>query len=206
MNRKQFVFLSSSSLNIQQSKDVMEISLDSIVNLSIKKGWLFHSLVIEAEEQYFVLKGYRQSDLLNFNHGVVTALLELISNSDKWQAYQQSLDKLVAKNIYLSSYEWEPIAEIYKLVCKLQNLGISSEQLVSPLQKQVFEEAKLLPAETISELGRSLHNKQVTPLLVNKYKKFFDEVVKNPLTDKQRVACVVNDDHTVVVNKYWPRF
>ncbi|WP_305368932.1 UvrD-helicase domain-containing protein [Photobacterium leiognathi] len=198
-NRKQFVFLSSSSLNIQQSKDVMEISLDSIVNLSTKKGWLFHSLVIEAEEQYFVLKGYRQSDLLNFNHGVVTALLELISNSDKWQAYQQSLDKLVAKNIYLSSYEWEPIAEIYKLVCKLQNLGISSEQLVSPLQKRVFEEAKSLPEETISELGRSLHNKQVTPLLVNKYKKFFDEVEKNPLTDKQRVACVVNDDHTLVI-------
>ncbi len=198
-HRKQIVFLSSSSLNIQQSKDIIEISLDSLVNLSIQKGWLFHSLVIEADEQYFILKGYRHSDLLSFTHGVVATLLELISNSDKWQAYQQSLDKLDAKNVYLSSYEWEPIAAIYSLVCKLQNLGISSEQLVSPLQKQVFEEAKLLPAETISELGRSLHNKQVILLLVNKYKKFFDEVEKNPLTDKQRVACVVNDDHTLVI-------
>ena len=53
-NRKQFVFLSSSSLNIQQSKDVIEISLDSLVNLSIKKGWLFHSLVIEAENHNVV--------------------------------------------------------------------------------------------------------------------------------------------------------
>lgn len=198
-NRKQFVFLSSSSLNIQQSKDVIEISLDSLVNLSIKKGWLFHSLVIEAENHNVVLKGYRESDLMNFNHGVMNALLEIISNSDKWQLYQQSLDKLDAKNIYLSSYEWQPITLVYKLVCKLQNLGISSEQLVSPLQKQVFEEAKSLPVETISELGRSLHNKQVTPLLVNKYKNFFDEVEKNPLTDKQRVACVVNDDHTLVI-------
>ncbi|MEC6881862.1 UvrD-helicase domain-containing protein [Photobacterium piscicola] len=198
-NRKQFVFLSSSSLNIQQSKNVIEISLDSLVNLSIKKGWLFHSLVIEAEDQHVVLKGYRQSDLLTFNQCIVTALLEIISNSNKWQLYQQSLDKLDAKNIYLSSYEWQPIALVYQLVSKLQSLGISSEQLVSPLQKQVFEEAKSLPVETISELGRSLHNKQVTPLLVNKYKNFFDEVEKNPLTDKQRVACVVNDDHTLVI-------
>ncbi|WP_318489458.1 UvrD-helicase domain-containing protein [Photobacterium leiognathi] len=198
-NRKQFVFLSSSSLNIKQSKDLIEITLDSIVNLSIKKGWLFHSLVIESENHNVVLRGYRESDLLNFNHGVVKALLEIISNSDKWQLYRQSLDKLEAKNIYLSSYEWEPIAAIYSLVCKLQNLGISSEQLMNPLQKCVFEEAKSLPEETISELGRSLHNKQVTPLLVNKYKKFFDEVEKNPLTDKQRVACVVNDDHTLVI-------
>ncbi|SKA44801.1 UvrD-helicase domain-containing protein [Photobacterium toruni] len=198
-NRKQFVFLSSSSLNVQQSKNVIEISLDSLVNLSIKKGWLFHSLVIEAEDQHVVLKGYRQSDLLTFNQCIVTALLEIISNSNKWQLYQQSLDKLDAKNIYLSSYEWQPIALVYQLVSKLQNLGISSEQLVSPLQKQVFEEAKLLLKETISELGRDLHNKLVTPLLVNKYKKFFDEVEKNPLTDKQRVACVVNDDHTLVI-------
>ena len=198
-NRKQFVFLSSSSLNIQQSKDVIEISLDSLVSLSIKNGWLFHSLVIEAENHNVVLKGYRQSDLLIFNHGVVTALLEIISNSDKWQLYQQSLDKLDAKNIYLSSYEWQPIALVYQLVSKLQGLGITSQQLVSPLQKRVFEEAKSLPKETISELGRDLHNKQVTPLLVNQYKKFFDKVEKNPLTNKQRVACVVNDDHTLVI-------
>lgn len=88
---------------------------------------------------------------------------------------------------------------VYQLVCKLQKLGISVDQLASPLHKKVFDQAKLLSAESISELGRGMHNQQVAPLLVNKYKVFFDEIGKNPLTDKQRMACVTNDDHNLVI-------
>ena len=114
-NRKQFVFLSSSSLNIKQSKDLIEITLDSIVNLSIKKGWLFHSLVIESENHNVVLRGYRESDLLNFNHGVEKALLEIISNSDKsvflyeGQIYNKPITRSEAQkaldNIYKCRYD-----------------------------------------------------------------------------------------------------
>ncbi len=48
-------------MNVQQSKDEIEIPLDSFVSLSIKKGWLHHSLVIEAENDSVVLNGYLQS-------------------------------------------------------------------------------------------------------------------------------------------------
>lgn len=36
-------------------------------------------------------------------------------------------------------------------------------------------------------------------MLASKFKVFFDEVEKNPLTDKQRIACVTNDDHNLVI-------
>ncbi|MGF1905117.1 UvrD-helicase domain-containing protein [Aliivibrio salmonicida] len=198
--KNQFVDLSPTSLRLEQSKGIVELPLDSLINLSIEKGVFFHRLVIETEDNgVVVLKGYRQLDLMIFTQKTVDSLLVLIASSDKWQKYQESLQMLNTKSCYLSSYEWKPIALVYQLMCKLQNLGISSQQLTNPLHKQVFEDAKALSVESISELGRNLHNEQVTPLLVSKYKTFFDEVEKNPLTDKQRVACVTNDDHTLVI-------
>ena len=198
--KKQVVDLSSTSLKVNQSQSAIEIPLDTLVNLSIEKGMFFYRLIIESEgNDVVILKGYRKSELMNFTQKTTDSLLLLVASSDRWQSYQQSLETLNAKGCYLSSYEWQPIAVVYQLVCKLQKLGISVDQLASPLHKKVFDQAKLLSAESISELGRGMHNQQVAPLLVNKYKVFFDEIEKNPLTDKQRMACVTNDDHNLVI-------
>ncbi|PST95669.1 DNA helicase UvrD [Photobacterium iliopiscarium] len=198
--KKQVVDLSSTSLKVNQSQSAIEIPLDTLVNLSIEKGMFFYRLIVESEgNDVVILKGYRKSELMNFTQKTTDSLLLLVASSDRWQSYQQSLETLNAKGCYLSSYEWQPIAVVYQLVCKLQNLGISVDQLASPLHKKVFDQAKLLSAESISELGRGMHNQQVAPLLVNKYKVFFDEIEKNPLTDKQRMACVTNDDHNLVI-------
>ena len=198
--KKQVVDLSSTSLKVNQSQSAIEIPLDTLVNLSIEKGMFFYRLIVESEgNDVVILKGYRKSELMNFTQKTTDSLLLLVASSDRWQSYQQSLETLNAKGCYLSSYEWQPIAVVYQLVCKLQKLGISVDQLASPLHKKVFDQAKLLSAESISELGRGMHNQQVAPLLVNKYKVFFDEIEKNPLTDKQRMACVTNDDHNLVI-------
>ena len=198
--KKQVVDLSSTSLKVNQSQSAIKIPLDTLVNLSIEKGMFFYRLIVESEgNDVVILKGYRKSELMNFTQKTTDSLLLLVASSDRWQSYQQSLETLNAKGCYLSSYEWQPIAVVYQLVCKLQNLGISVDQLASPLHKKVFDQAKLLSAESISELGRGMHNQQVAPLLVNKYKVFFDEIEKNPLTDKQRMACVTNDDHNLVI-------
>ncbi|UOE85037.1 UvrD-helicase domain-containing protein [Vibrio splendidus] len=198
--KNQSVVLSPTNIRLEYSPQSLEILLDSLVNISIEKGLFFHRLVIETEDNgVVVLKGYRQSDLMEFTQKTIDSLLLLIASSDRWLAYQDSLAKLHARSCYLSSYEWRPIASAYQLVCKLQNLGISPDQLTSPLHRSVYEEAKSLSSESVSELGRNLHNEQVTPLLVSKYKRFFDEVEKNPLTDKQRIACVTNDDHNLVI-------
>ncbi|MGV2989368.1 UvrD-helicase domain-containing protein [Vibrio sp. E150_011] len=198
--KNQSIVLSSTSIRLENASQNLELPLDSLVNISIEKGLFFHRLVIETEDNgVVVLKGYRQSDLMDFTQKTIDSLLLLIASSDRWLAYQDSLAKLHARSCYLSSYEWRPIALVYQLVCKLQNLGISPDQLTSPLHRSVYEEAKSLSSESVSELGRNLHNEQVTPLLVSKYKRFFDEVEKNPLTDKQRIACVTNDDHNLVI-------
>ena len=198
--KKQVVDLSSTSLKVNQSQSAIKIPLDTLVNLSIEKGMFFYRLIVESEgNDVVILKGYRKSELMNFTQKTTDSLLLLVASSDRWQSYQQSLETLNAKGCYLSSYEWQPIAVVYQLVCKLQKLGISVDQLASPLHKKVFDQAKLLSAESISELGRGMHNQQVAPLLVNKYKVFFDEIEKNPLTDKQRMACVTNDDHNLVI-------
>ncbi|OBU41592.1 hypothetical protein CTM76_13780 [Photobacterium phosphoreum] len=198
--KKQVVDLSPTSLKVKQSQSEIDIPLDTLINLSIEKGIFLYRLIVESEgNDVVILKGYRKSELMNFTQKTTDSLLLLVVSSDRWQSYQQSLEALNTKCCYLSSYEWQPIAVVYQLVCKLQNLGISADHLSNPLHKQVFEQAKLLSAESISELGRGIHNQQVAPLLASKFKVFFDEVEKNPLTDKQRIACVTNDDHNLVI-------
>ncbi|MFW8632091.1 UvrD-helicase domain-containing protein [Vibrio natriegens] len=199
-NKSQLVTLSSTSIRLEQLNEVLELPLDSLSNVTIEKGWFFHRLILETEDsRVFILRGYRQSDLKRFTQTMIGSLLSLVAGSDRWMTYQASLGKMKGNDYYLSSSEWRPIAAVYQLVCKFQNLGISSDQLSNPIQRKVFEQAKTLTGESVSELGRNLHNEQVTPLLVDKYKYFFDEIEKNPLTDKQRIACVTNDDHNLVI-------
>ena len=121
-NKNHSVVLSPTNIRLEYSPKSLEILLDSLVNISIEKGLFFHRLVIETEDNgVVVLKGYRQSDLMEFTQKTIDSLLLLIASSDRWLAYQDSLAKLHARSCYLSSYEWRPIALVYQLVCKLQN-------------------------------------------------------------------------------------
>ncbi|PSU67218.1 hypothetical protein C9J20_02225 [Photobacterium phosphoreum] len=131
--KKQVVDLSPTSLKVKQSQSEIDIPLDTLINLSIEKGIFLYRLIVESEgNDVVILKGYRKSELMNFTQKTTDSLLLLVVSSDRWQSYQQSLEALNTKCCYLSSYEWQPIAVVYQLVCKLQNLGISADHLSNP--------------------------------------------------------------------------
>ena len=199
-NRRQVVELTSTTLRLEIGSVTKELSLDTITNLSTYHHFFSEHLeILVGDGQRFVLKGYRSKELQSFNRSFINQLLMLVASSERWQAYEAALDTRNLESKYLSSYEWLPIATAFQLIQKLSNLGITESQLTTPLQKRVFELAYGLSEDSVSELGRNLHNKNVTPKLVEKYAGFFDAVEKNPLTSKQRLACVTNDDHTLVI-------
>ncbi|MDG1816392.1 MAG: UvrD-helicase domain-containing protein [Glaciecola sp.] len=194
------VELDSTNIIVNRNDVIVEFGLDELKTITVTKGWIFGSIVIASDSQHeLVLKGYSSESLNAFKQKVIKTLQSLIASSDTWKGFQRSLEQKNNRNVYLSSFEWLPIAQVHKLVVKLSGLGIKVEQLESPLHKDVFKQAENLTAEDVSELGRELHNQSVVSILLSKYSDFFDTVEKLPLTDKQRLACVTNDDHNLVI-------
>jgi DNA helicase-4 len=194
------VELSSTDIVIDKGGVETHISLNDIELFEIRKGWFSNRLIIQcAGESLFVLRGYKSEQLNKFKSQFIESLLALVASSERWRFFQTSMEQLVNRDVYLSSYEWEPIAQLHKLVAKFTQLRINVSQLINPIHKAVFEQAQKLSSDDVSELGRELHNQSVVPILLDKYKVFFETVEKLPLTEKQRVACVTNDDHNLVI-------
>lgn len=194
------VVLDSTQIIISKNGKSHVLSLNDIEQFEIQSGWFTDALLLCAENQLpMVLKGYKSTELNGFKQQFIQSLLRLVASSERWQHYQTSIEKLTNRDIYLSSSEWQPIAELYLLVTKFSNLGVNTSQLTNPVHRQVFSKAQKLSKQDVSELGRELHNQSVVPVLLVRYKQFFDTVEKLPLTEKQRIACVTNDDHNLVI-------
>ncbi|TRX53470.1 UvrD-helicase domain-containing protein [Thalassomonas sp. M1454] len=194
------VELDSTQISVTKNGTLTQISLNDVSHIEVKEGWLSSQLVISIDDQpHIVLKGYSSTTLNEFTQQAIQHLIALLATSDRWHAFEQSLDMLKNREVYLSSSEWQPIADLHLLVTKFSRLGIRPEELTNPLQQQVFQRAQALSKQDVSELGRELHNQMVVPILLEKHSVFFDTVEKMPLTDKQRIACVTNDDHNLVI-------
>ncbi|MCK8102402.1 UvrD-helicase domain-containing protein [Pseudoalteromonas sp. 2CM36K] len=194
------IALDNTSIGIVNNGISSQISINDVEQISIHKGLLSSDLVIMASEtKPLIFKGYRSNQLNEFKNNFIQALLAFVASSEKWKAFEKSLENRKNKDVYLSSYEWQPLAQLHQLVTRFLDLGINPELLKTDTQRAVFKQAQTLSKNDVSELGRELHNQNVVPVLVDKYKGFFDTVEKLPLTEKQRIACVTNDDHNLVI-------
>lgn len=198
--RRQIVELTPTSLRLEVGSIAKELSLETITKLNIHHCFFSDHLEILVDDgQTFRLKGYRYKELKSFNQAFIEELVTLIAPNDRWEAFETALSSRNLKNTYFSSYEWRPITTAFHLINKLSNFGITESHLDTYLQKRVYELTRNLSEDSVSEEGRNFHNKKVTSILVEKYECFFDSIEKNPLTSKQRVACVTDDDHTLVI-------
>ena len=194
------VTLENSQIAIAINGQQQRVSLNDIDALTIKKDFFSSRLVIAVEGQNdVVLKGYNSSNLNTFTQQTIQHLLVLVAASERWRVFERSLDMVKTREVYLSSNQWQPIAELYLLKTKFFKLGISLDRLTNPLHQRLLASAKMLSENSVSELGRELHNQSVVPVLLSKYERFFDTIEKLPLTDKQRIACVTDDDHNLVI-------
>lgn len=194
------VKLDSTNITITKKGNTLNLPLNEIDLFDIQKGWFSDRLVIGCDNQIpIVLKGYKSELLNTFKQHFIQSLLALIATSERWQIFQTSIEQFASLDVYLSSSEWLPIAQLHQLVSRFTGLGIDASQLTNLVHQTVFEQAKKLSKEDVSELGRELHNQSVVPILLKKHADFFDSVEKLPLTEKQRIACVTNDDHNLVI-------
>jgi len=194
------VELDGTEIIITKNDSTSHLPLNDIEQFDIHQGWFSDRLVISCDNQSPIeLKGYNSEELNKFKQQFIQSLLALVASSERWQMFQTSIEQLVNRDVYLSSGEWQPIAQLHQLVSKFTHLGINVSQLTNAVHRAVFIHAQKLSKEDVSELGRELHNQTVIPILLNKYAEFFDTVEKLPLTEKQRIACVTNDDHNLVI-------
>ena len=194
------VKLDNTNLFITQNGKALNFHLNDIEQFDIQKGWFSNRLMITSINQTpIVLKGYKSEQLKQFKQQFIQSLLALVATSERWKSFQKSLEQFAHRDVYLSSFEWQPIAQLHELVSRFTGLGIDAAQLTNKLHQTLFESAQALSKEAVSELGRELHNQSVVPILLKKYAEFFDSVEKLPLTEKQRIACVTNDDHNLVI-------
>ncbi|PKH03097.1 DNA helicase UvrD [Psychromonas sp. MB-3u-54] len=194
------VKLDSTSIIITQNGQKTHLPLNDIGQFDIQQGWFSDRLVVACDNQTpIVLKGYKSELLNSFKQNFIQSLLTLVAASERWQLFQTSIEQFTNRDVYLSSVGWLPIAQLHQLVSRFTGLGIDAAQLTNAAHQTVFEQAQKLSKDDVSELGRELHNQSVVPILLKKYTDFFDSVEKLPLTEKQRIACVTNDDHNLVI-------
>lgn len=191
---------------------VIHVPLENITKLNIKSSGFSSELHINyTGTSFLVLKGYNSEQLKQFKAQFIQLLLKLVASSERWKRFQTSLEQRNNHNVYLSSTQWQPIAELHQLITRFSKLGITSEHFTNEIpneisnetfneiHRKVFIQAQTLSSADVSELGRKLHNQSVVPRLLAKYKTFFDTIEKLPLTENQRIACVTNDDHNLVI-------
>jgi len=198
--KKQQVVLDTTHIKILHNGRLFELPLAKLNQLEHQSGWLSHRITLATDEvPSLTLNGYSSENLQAFSQQVISALLALMASSERWQYFEKSLIQRENKEHYLSSAEWRPIAELYQLSIQFLSLGIDLHRIDEAMHRKVLIRAQKLTAADVSELGRQLHNQQVVPVLLEKYAEFFDTIEKRPLTDNQRLACVTNDDHNLVV-------
>lgn len=191
--------ISDSLLSFQRNHHQFDFKLEELTELRIKKGCFFSKLIIiNGDHKCFVLKGYKNDQLQLFKQRAQQKIVNLISQSDCWQRFELAIERYGSNAVYFSSYQWQPLVELSQLFTRLEPLGLNSEHFTDPSQKYLLKLAKIFTSDRVSDLGRRAHNKNVVVELLNRYKPFFDRIEKMPLTNKQRIACLTDDDHTLV--------
>lgn len=197
---KQVVTLEPESILLEFNQQLIQFDYANIKSITVKKGWWFSSICIALNnDNELVLDGYLYSALCAFRANILRRVLNYYNESLYWQGYLSTLRCLESKQHYFSSYEWQPLVELYSLATQFTSLNIKANDIKHPLANQVFALAKKVNLSEISETARAAHNQLVVAKLLAKNKAFFDVIEKQKLTENQRQACVTNDEHTLVI-------
>ncbi len=197
---KQTVSLTDHALAVQFNQDTGYIGIHQIRQLDVKKGWWFAQLqIINEKNETLILKGYLARELETFKMALINKLVERYSDERIWQRFLDCIVKIEYKQTFFSSYEWQPWVDLNALAVQFSKLGIEPEDINLPLASLVFRRAALLKIQGSSQAHREQVNQQAVAVLLKQHSGFFDSVEKMPLTDKQRLACVTNDDHNLII-------
>ncbi|WP_017444967.1 UvrD-helicase domain-containing protein [Gayadomonas joobiniege] len=192
--------LTSDAILIDKNNQVREIPLDQINKIHVTKGWWFSRLHINSlERQTYVCKGYLYTDLLAFHQQTIQHLIASVADNDRWQWFYQQMLGHKSAQYYYSSYEWQNIQQLKTLAAEFNKLGVTEHDFKLLMHREIFLYANQLTKASVSEAGRAQHNQRVVQNLLQRDAPFFAKLNQHPLTPAQQLACVNNNDHTLVV-------
>ena len=158
----------------------------------LSEGFLFSKLVIDRQESLF----------LRFLTKKNARLIQSQIAANWFKSKHTEFDRV-------SNQLFTILHSSYIRSSKLDKIREQLESAVDAFEQ--FNPKELVPSQVarpyiyLLELRRNLHShveqaraKYVENEVLN-HKKFFDEVESNPLTSKQKIACVVDDDQNLVL-------
>lgn len=206
---QQSVILHQKKLAVRydQQSEAIEIFSDNskqifpflqIEHIQHKEGIFWSSLSLKAlDKRECHIKGLPKSKTRKFFHSLESAY-ELY-----WKEFLQSNDRLIQHLANQASdfdagkfFVSDSMAQ--KIISEIKRLGFPLPLPINILNDRQRQDIQILN-RFINNFDRQRINQKFIPLELERFKTFFDNIEANPLTEKQRLAVIVNEDANLVV-------
>lgn len=193
--------LNADDVSLDHLSNTLRISFDQIEGIVMEKGWLGHAVKIHLPKTVKTISGLSQRNAFELQEGLEAARIYWWKKVlEKFKADIERIHSEVAALKQPSHYARHSI---------VSGLATAANHLLSnfpnsyPDQITSLEPVHLLNAikefAADPEGARSHANSIFVPKELKKSKTLFDTIESNPLTDDQRKAVVIDEDHNLVV-------
>lgn len=176
--------------NQQKSK----VSFSEVIHLPTHSWLFFHSLEFKTSKGVFKLRGLSKTQALAAKKQIDTYWY--LSRVGQVQTWLDEVKEKLHQSHYLRSSQWLVLQQRMEAdtawLPALPPAGLLEANI-----DQIFSHAHELLSQPIKFLNES-RARHVTQQL-QCYRDLFDTIESMPLTDKQRLACVVDDDNNLVL-------
>lgn len=168
---------------------------------SLSRGVFWHGVRISTVAGDYHFKGFQKNEVGLWMQFVQKQLETSLS---------KQIDTLLPEIERLNSQKlaWKPASK-YLRTSEIQNWTISTQQVLKPFRSELLHSfISQTERKKINQLYRDLktvsewhqrHNQKFIKQELSKYESFFDQIAGHPMTDKQRIACIVNEDHNLIL-------
>ena len=179
---------------IDQKSSSLKIPFEEVKSLAIKKGIIWNTFLLQLRDGHvYTLDGFKKSQTASFHLAFKDAFAQHYYLA-QYKKAQQVLGIVPPQEQYFQTKLFNTLVEsVKKEMGDFHFLAKKPDKKYEPVLQTIKE---LLSG--ISKLQID-HNNKFVVSEVEKYKQFFDTIEKNPLTQKQREAVVVNERANLVI-------
>lgn len=186
-----FALLTDNSVLLKNNKIEIDLNIKNINSYSIKKGKIFDSVIISDIENEYIIPFLDKTSSKKLSR-----ILELLINNEFIRQDFIIFNDATAGNHYVSTSE---INEVYTKI-KNSILNELNEKFLKNFSVEYYNYLKLF--KEFIKHPQDFKNKNNQKFIINElnsYKNFFDNIEAQPLTEKQRLAVITNEDNNLIV-------
>lgn len=178
-------------ISIINTKTKLNLDIKNISSCNIERGILFDTLAININDQ-----NCKVSYINKFISGKIIKILEYLRNYELVKQDFKIFDNITNGNHYVASSENNAV------YLKIKNSVVNhmSIDFFDDLKEEYVKYSKLFE-EYLSNpqiFIKKNNEKFIESELIN-YKEFFDTIESQPLTERQRLAIITNEDNNLIV-------